>query len=145
MWGATRRLKLGELEGEYAAVEEELDDPTLSHTARIKYRNLKRQLFRDMNEMTGQLPTRSTVGVESPVLTRILGVDLKRAGLDGSILSHARSGPPLKPLAERVALERCWSCSSGGSPMRVHGQAFAGSVGVLCRRLITPEGITYIG
>jgi hypothetical protein len=73
MWGANKRLKLAELEGEYAAIEEELDDPTLSHAARIKYRNLKRALIHDMNEMCGQLPTRATVEVEStPILRHVI-------------------------------------------------------------------------
>jgi hypothetical protein len=37
---------------------------------------------------------------------------------------------------------------SGGAEdcaLEPDGQAFAGSVGVPCRRLITPEGVTYIG
>jgi hypothetical protein len=51
MWGAARRLKLGELEDEYVAAEEALDDPALTLAERNKLRNLKRQLIRDMNEM----------------------------------------------------------------------------------------------
>ena len=38
-----------------------LDDPGLTPAERIRHRNLKRQLLRDMNEMTGQLPNRTTV------------------------------------------------------------------------------------
>jgi hypothetical protein len=88
LWGANRRLKVRELEDEVAAVEGALDDPNLSHAERIKYRNLKRQLIRDMNEMTGQLPTRSVVSVESaPTLTtHVVGWDVEKwaAGLSGA-------------------------------------------------------------
>jgi hypothetical protein len=70
MWGAARRLKLGELEDEYVAAEEALDDPALTLAERNKLRNLKRQLIRDMNEMCGHLLTRTAVAVESPLPLR---------------------------------------------------------------------------
>jgi hypothetical protein len=40
MWGANKRLKLAELEGKYAAVEEELDDPTCPTLPASSTRNL---------------------------------------------------------------------------------------------------------
>ena len=68
--GAARRLKLGELEDEYVAAEEALDDPALALAERNKLRNLKRQLIRDMNEMCEHLLTRTAVAVESPLPLR---------------------------------------------------------------------------
>ena len=70
MWGAARRLKLGELEDEYVAAEEAVDDPALTLAERNKLRNLKRQLIRDMNEMCGRFLTRTAVAVESPLPLR---------------------------------------------------------------------------
>jgi hypothetical protein len=65
LWGASRRLKIRDLEDEVAAVEEALEDPNLTPIERLKHRNLKRQLIRDLNEMCGHLLTRNAVSVES--------------------------------------------------------------------------------
>ena len=93
MWGAARRLKVGELEDEYVAAEEALDDPALTLAERNQLRNLKRQLIRDMNEMCGHLLTRTAVAVESPLPLRheVLGFDWEKWR---DQLEHPRDSAP---------------------------------------------------
>jgi hypothetical protein len=80
MWGADRGQKLGELMRIYADVQERLQGSSLTDAAWIKCQNLSLKLIHDMNEMTGQLPTRTTVEV-SPVptfRTEVVGWDIER-------------------------------------------------------------------
>jgi hypothetical protein len=76
-WSTNREKKYAELETEVEEVEGEVNDPSLTPADRLRARNLKRQLIRDMNEMTGHLVTRSRVEVDTgPALTsEIVGFD----------------------------------------------------------------------
>jgi hypothetical protein len=76
----------------------EVDDPAITVTERTKLRHLKRQLLRDMNEMTGHLVTRSRVQVDTgPALTSEI------AGFDaGTWLAELAEAEQVKSMAERV-------------------------------------------
>jgi hypothetical protein len=60
----------------YGDVQEQMRDPGLTTAARIKYHNLETKLIHDINEMTGQLPTRSVI--ESVDENRTYPSDLTR-------------------------------------------------------------------
>jgi hypothetical protein len=76
MGGGPGGLKLAELMPIYGDVPEEMQDPGLTPAARLKYHNLETKLIHDMNETTGQLPTRSVI--ESVDANRTYPSDLPR-------------------------------------------------------------------
>lgn len=99
-WSTNREKKYAELETEVEEVEGEVDDPSLTPADRLRARNLKRQLIRDMNEMTGHLVTRSRVEVDTgPALTsEIVGFD-PAEWMAGLVESRRDPGPDSAPAA----------------------------------------------